>query len=105
DAGWKDVPASSGFVERQPEEGKRPANDTEFKVVYDDKYVYVAIRAWDDHPEEIRRLLTRRDQDSMSDWLMVGFDSYHDRRTAYVFGLNAAGVQRDGIVYDDTVQD
>ena len=42
---------------------------------------------------------------SPADAIAVGIDSYHDRRTAYVFQLNAAGVQRDMLVFDDSAQD
>lgn len=37
--------------------------------------------------------------------IAVGIDSYHDRRTGYVFQLNAAGVQRDELVFDDVASD
>jgi hypothetical protein len=50
----------------------------------------------------VRRLLTRRDVDGPADSITVAFDSYNDRRTAYAFILNAAGVQRDLLIFDDT---
>ena len=40
-------------------------------------------------------LRTRRDTDSPSDWLKVVVDSFHDRRTAFEFGVNPAGVKED----------
>jgi len=51
------------------------------------------------------RRLHRRDQDSLSDWFGVALDSNHDRRTALVFEVNAAGVQKDQIIYDDSTFD
>jgi len=57
------------------------------------------------HPELVRALLTRRDADAPADSITVAFDSYHDRRTAYAFQLNAAGVQRDMLLFDDSGQD
>jgi len=98
---WVDCPPTTGFVQRFPDAGKPPEHDTEFRVEYDDENVYVAVHAKDNEPDKIRGLLTRRDQMSSSDWIMVGIDSYHDRRTGYGFGVNPAGVQRDLIIFDD----
>ena len=64
-------------------------------MLYDDDALYVGVWADDPEPQKIRALLTRRDVDALADVIAVGIDSYHDRRTAYVFQLNAAGVQRD----------
>jgi len=67
--------------------------------------VYVGVWADDPQPEQIRALLTRRDVDAPADAVTVAFDSYHDRRTAYAFQLNAAGVQRDMLLFDDSNSD
>jgi hypothetical protein len=99
------APVSGNFWQREPDEGAPPTFRTEFRVVYDASSICVGIRAHDDHPEQIVRRLTRRDEDSSSDWLYVSIDSYHDRRTAFVFGINAAGVQRDLLHYDDIKTD
>jgi hypothetical protein len=105
EADWANAPVASEFWQRFPIEGGPPAFATEFRVVYDDAALYVGVRAHDPEPDKIKRLLTRRDEMSPSDWILVGVDSYHDRRTAFVFGLNAAGVQRDWLVYDDFRED
>lgn len=102
---WADAPAFDGFWQRSPNEGDAPLAKTAFRVLYDDEAVYVAVRAYDEEPDQIRGLLTRRDEDSASDWVMIGIDSYHDKRTAFVFGLNPAGVQRDIMLFDDTNED
>ena len=43
-------------------------------------------------------MLTRRDEGSPSDWVRVIVDSYRDRRTAYEFAVNAAGVKQDSLL-------
>ncbi|HET9624660.1 MAG TPA: DUF5916 domain-containing protein [Kofleriaceae bacterium] len=105
DASWAAAPKQSGFVQRFPQDQTPPAYDTRFAIVYDDEAVYIGVWADDPHPELIRSLLTRRDIDAPADTVLVAFDSYHDRRTAYGFQLNAAGVQRDLLYYDDTSSD
>ena len=42
--------------------------------------------------------LTRRDSDSPGDWLRVIIDSYHDKRTAYEFGVNPSGVKLGSVL-------
>jgi Domain of unknown function (DUF5916) len=105
DAGWRGVPVAGDFWQRTPKEGAVPAHRTEFQIAYDDHAIYVAVRAFDDDPAHIRALLHRRDQESSADWIGVILDSYHDRRTGFGFALNAAGVQRDVLLYDDTNDD
>jgi hypothetical protein len=105
EAAWTAAPKQSGFTQRFPKDGDKPTFDTEFAVLYDDEAIYVGVWANDPEPEHIRRLLVRRDLDSTADSIAIGIDSYHDRRTAYVFQLNAAGVQRDMLVFDDQGSD
>ncbi len=102
---WGKAQLSRRFTQRDPHDGEPAMFPTEFSVLYDDEAVVFGIRAYDPQPERIAALLTRRDQQSASDWVWVAIDSYHDRRTAFVFGLNPAGVQRDLLVYDDKLED
>ena len=105
DDGWAAAQVADDFWQRAPNEGRPPRHPTEFRVAYDDHALYVGVRAHDDEPTAIRRLLHRRDQDSSADWIGVMVDSYGDRRTAFGFALNAAGVQRDLLLYNDTNED
>jgi hypothetical protein len=59
------------------------------------------MRMFDPHPDSILAQLTRRDQGSTSDGARVFIDSYNDKRTAFVFGLNPRGVKDDFLRYDD----
>ena len=105
EATWTAATKYSGFVQRFPADGAAPTVETRFAVVYDDEAMFVGVWADDPHPELVRALLTRRDADAPADAITVAFDSYHDRRTAYAFQLNAAGVQRDMLLFDDSGQD
>ena len=95
EAVWEHVPAVSDFRQRDPKDGGAPTFATDVKVVYDASNLYVAIRAHDPEPDRLVGLRTRRDTDSSSDWLKVIVDSFHDRRTAFEFGVNPAGVKED----------
>ncbi|MCA1586725.1 MAG: carbohydrate binding family 9 domain-containing protein [Acidobacteria bacterium] len=75
------------------------------RVAFDATALYVAVRAFDTEASQIVGLLTRRDQRSPSDWIRVIVDSYHDRRTAYEFGVNPAGVRHDRYWFNDNSND
>jgi hypothetical protein len=102
---WAAAPKHSGFIQHFPKDATPPSVDTRFAIVYDDDAIYVGVWADDPRPDLIRALLTRRDVDAPADAITVAFDSYHDRRTAYAFQLNAAGVQRDMLLFDDSNSD
>jgi hypothetical protein len=92
---WEQVPAVSDFRQRDPKDGAAPTFATDVKVVYDATNLYIAVRAHDPEPDRLVGLRTRRDTESSSDWLRVVIDSFHDRRTAFEFGVNPAGVKED----------
>jgi len=92
DKAWEHLDWGGDFVEKAPNEGKPPTYQTKFKIGYDDRYLYVAIRAFDGEPDKIEARLTRRDGFA-GDRVNVIIDSYHDKRTAFVFTTTAAGVK------------
>ncbi len=102
---WRDAFVVSAFREFQPEEDGEPVYRTEARIMYDDKNVYIHVRAFDPSPDSLVGLLSRRDQRTPSDYLKVMIDSYHDKRTAYGFGVNPAGVQTDWYTYNDGSED
>ncbi len=105
DAVWQTVPPITGFKQREPRDGAEPTFQTEARVAYDATALYVAVRALDPEPHKIVGIRTRRDQSSPSDWVRVIIDSFHDRRTAFEFGVNPAGVKRDVYWYNDSNED
>lgn len=102
---WISAMAATGFVVFEPNEGMPASQATDARVLYGDDALYVGIRAFDSSPDSIVARLARRDQRPHSDWLDVVIDSYHDRRTAFRFGVNPAGVKSDGYLYDDVEED
>jgi hypothetical protein len=100
DAVWAQADSVRDFIQIEPRQGEPSAYRTVARVAFDNQNVYVGIRAYDPQPEKISAQLTRRDQDSSSDWLYVAFDSHRDLRSAYVFAVNPLGVKRDFIKVD-----
>lgn len=106
EAVWRTAPVASGFVQRQPRNGAPASQPSEVRVAYDAHALYVGVRNVDTAPDSIAQQLGRRDADDIyADWFFVGFDSYGDRRTAFVFGVNPRGVLRDSYLFNDTDED
>ncbi len=101
DAVWTRATPVTDFVQRDPKEGGTPAHPTAVRVAYDASAIYVAVRLDEPHPDQLVGVLTRRDEMSPSDWIRIFFDSYRDRRTAYEFAVNTAGVKQDKYWFSD----
>ncbi|MCK4989990.1 MAG: carbohydrate binding family 9 domain-containing protein, partial [Bacteroidales bacterium] len=96
DEAWSQGTWTGGFVQHEPYEGRPPSQQTEFKLAYDDMNIYVAVKALDSAPDSITNRMSRRDN-ADGDMVFVVFDSYHDLRTGFIFGVSSAGVRFDMI--------
>lgn len=94
DDAWDSVPWSGDFTQRRPYDGSKPSQETAIKILYDDRNLYVAVRAFDKEPEKIERRLSRRDRSS-GDWVEINIDSLYDKRTAYSFTVSVSGTKGD----------
>ncbi len=94
DACWKTGEWTGDFTQWLPHEGTKPSQPTELKILYDDKNIYVAIRAYDNEPARITRHAARRDRFE-GDVVGICFDSYHDHRTGFEFDITAYGQKID----------
>jgi hypothetical protein len=61
DEAWEQVEWTGNFTQIQPDKGAAPTQQTAFKVLYDAKNLYVAIRAFDTEPQKIEKRMSRRD--------------------------------------------
>lgn len=97
EAVWNSVEWGGDFTQWQPNEGKPPSQQTNFKILYDDKFLYIAYRAYDLAPDSIVKRMGRRDE-FPGDWVEINIDSYHDLRTAFSFTLSVSGVRNDEFI-------
>jgi hypothetical protein len=102
---WQSAPPISGFKQREPNDGAAATYDTEARVAYDAAALYIAVLASDPEPARLVGIKTRRDESSPSDWIRVIIDSYHDRRSAFEFAVNPAGVKQDAYWFNDANKD
>ncbi len=98
---WQSGSWIDDFTQNQPYSGRPASQRTEFKILFDEDNLYVAIKAYDTSPDSIVNRLTRRDQ---ADGDLVGIivDSFHDLRTGFLFGVSSAGVKYDQIFTNDS---
>ena len=97
DLAWNLVEWGGEYIEWQPDENTAPTNQTQFKIVYDHKNLYIGVRCYDTEPDKIVKRLSRRDGFE-GDWVEFNIDSYHDKRTAFSFTITAAGVKGDEFI-------
>ena len=102
---WQSAPVINGFKQREPNDGASATYDTEARIAYDATALYVAVLAIDPEPARLVGIRTRRDESSPSDWIRVLIDSFHDRRSAFEFAVNPAGVKQDAYWFNDGNKD
>jgi len=100
EAEWASGNWIDDFTQNEPYNGRAASQRTEFTVLFDDDNLYVAIKAFDTSPDSIVNRLTRRDQ-ADGDLVAIIFDSFHDLRTAFGFGVSSAGVKYDLMFTND----
>jgi hypothetical protein len=102
---WRTAPVIRDFRQFSPTEDANPSMPTEAQVAFDAHDIYVFVRAFDSHPDSIKKLLARRDVRICCDQIKIMIDSYHDRRTGFEFAVNPGGVKRDYAMYGDDQQE
>jgi hypothetical protein len=100
DEAWRSGIWAGNFTQNQPYSGRPESQRTEFKILFDEDNLYVAIKAYDSSPDSLVNRLTRRDQ---QDGELAGIiiDSFHDLRTGFLFGVSSAGVKYDHMLTND----
>jgi hypothetical protein len=95
DAAWASARWRTDFLQKVPAEGGEPSGRTEVAFVYDEDALYVAARMFSRDASRIPTAVTRRDQFSNAEHLVIALDTYRDRRTAYSFIISSGGVRGD----------
>jgi len=102
DEPWQRAQVISDLQQDEPDNMQAPTEQTTVRIAYDDRYVYVAMEMFMRNPSDVRDGLARRGTAPPSDRVYLGFDTAHDHQNAYVFEVNASGVQNDFLQVEDT---
>ncbi|MGD2084799.1 MAG: carbohydrate binding family 9 domain-containing protein [Candidatus Aminicenantes bacterium] len=94
---WQEALVLELNYEVEPGENIKPPVKTEALLTYTSSHLYVAFRAYDPNPLEIRAHVTDRDSIWNDDYVGIVLDTFNDSRRTYNFYCNPYGVQADYI--------
>ena len=101
---WSAIPPVTGFRQRVPVDGAPASERTEARIAFDDRSLYLGFTFFDSEPDRIRRaILQRGGRIDKDDRVIIGLDTYHDRRNAYIFEVGALGTQDDALISDESL--
>ena len=101
---WREIPPVTGFRQRAPVDGAPASEPTEVRIAYDENALYFGFHFFDSEPSRIRRaILERGGRIDKDDRIIIGLDTYHDRRNAYIFEVGALGTQDDALLSDESL--
>jgi hypothetical protein len=93
---WAIADSITDFRQREPVEGAPSTERTVVKLARDQVALYVGVRAWDSEVRGIRATQLRRDADlEVDDDITLLIDSFHDRRSGFLFRTNPNGAMWD----------
>lgn len=96
---WAGIDPVNDFVMRVPVEGGKPTENTEVRMAYDEENIYMAITMYDSNPSGIKAFQKAYDSDvDLEDSFTWFFDTYYDKRNAYLFAITPLGVKADALV-------
>jgi hypothetical protein len=94
---WNQAVRLVGFSQYEPVDGRPAEERTDVRVWYGPDAIYFGIEAYDREPAAIRATHADRDNIDNDDHVIIYLDTFNDRRRAFFFGVNALGVQQDGV--------
>ena len=93
---WATADSIADFRQREPVEGARSTERTVVKLARDQEALYIGVRSYDSDIQGIRATQLRRDADlEVDDNITLLIDSFHDRRSGFVFRTNPNGAMWD----------
>ncbi len=97
DPAWAAAEPATGFVQTQPDEGRRASERTEVRIVFTADTIYVGVVCYDADPASIIVTDSRRDSSlADSDSFQLILDTFRDRQNGFVFGTSPSGQEYDG---------
>jgi hypothetical protein len=94
---WARAVKLDGFHQYQPVDGRAALERTEVLLWYAPDALMVGIKAHATDVTTLRATHADRDKIDNDDRVILYLDTFNDRRRAFMFGVNALGVQLDGV--------
>lgn len=99
---WRYAQMIDDLRQREPDEGKPASQRTEVRVLYSRSRLYVGVICFDTDPGAI--VASRLERDALldaDDRVSLLFDTFHDRRNAFIFQVNSVGARFDQVITDE----
>ncbi|MCB0644429.1 MAG: carbohydrate binding family 9 domain-containing protein, partial [Phaeodactylibacter sp.] len=96
EADWAEAQVYRDFWLNQPIDSKRADRQTEVRMTYDDRFIYLAVTLYGPDDYVIQTL--KRDAFGESDEFAVFLDPVNQRTNGYGFGVNALGAQSEALM-------
>lgn len=91
-------------TQKVPNAGDEPTQKTEIRIAYDEKYLYLSGRLFDNEPNKINTNTKRRDDlTENTEWCGLLIDTYNDRENALAFYVTPTGARLDMALSNDIV--
>ena len=97
---WREADVAGDYWQTFPMDTSLATAKTEFRLTYDDKFLYIAAVCYKTTESDyfVTPSLRRDFRGSGIDLLTFVLDPFQDQTTAFLFGINPFGVQREGLV-------
>lgn len=101
ESAWKQAETNSPFWKKFPNDEGRPKRNTDIRITYDDKFLYIAVTAWDSGAAFIQSLKRDIGHDG-NDAIGIILDPTNQRTNGFFFVVNAFNAQsEDQLPLDD----
>ncbi len=98
EASWSTAEVASEFWQHFPTDTLLSSSQTEIKMLFDKKYLYVGIKVYLQGDDYVVPSLKRDFRARGNDNITMMFDTYRDGTNAFMFGTNPEGVQREALI-------
>ena len=95
---WIEADKADKFWQYFPTDSVQSKKQSEIKMLYDDKNLYVGITIYTAGQDYSIQSLKRDFRAGNSDNITLLFDTFNDGNNAFLFGINPYGVRREGLV-------
>jgi hypothetical protein len=104
DIAWELI-SPFNLIVYSPVWGKEPSEESDVRMAYDDKYLYVGAWLYCKDPSIIRSTSYKRDYTGAGgDWFMIFLDTYNDKENFQVFATTPDALRYDATIQKDAVQ-
>ena len=100
---WLEAAVIDEFIQQEPSEGDPATERTVVRLLYDARSLYIGVEAYDSEPGGVIATEKRRDSARIldEDNFQLIIDTFHDRRSGYMFVTNPLGAKLEQQVAEE----